>query len=145
MVKPLNMIIKEISDRLRKQMAKVESNLQVIDKHDRELSQKAVELLKQRDYARASLYANESFQVRLLLERIVKAKAMIEFTDSKLNSIQSIEEAQIELPITDKILESIRKELGAIIPEVSYEISRIQEQIREILNRIWTPIEIEVN
>jgi division protein CdvB (Snf7/Vps24/ESCRT-III family) len=145
MVKPLNMTIEEMSDRLRKQMAKVESALQAMYKHDRELFVKAVEQLKQRDYARATLYANESFQVRLLLERIVKAKAVMEFTESKLNSIQSIEEAQIELPITVEILENIRKELGAIIPEVSYEISRIQEQIREILNRIWTPIEIEVN
>lgn len=104
-----------------------------LKERDKNLFQTCVTALKANHKERAAICANELAEVRKLLNFLQQVELAIERVILRLETVKELSDIVIDLKPALKTLQSVSKQLFDILPEVSLEISEINNVIGETI------------
>jgi division protein CdvB (Snf7/Vps24/ESCRT-III family) len=104
-----------------------------LKERDRILFQTCVGALKAQNKDRAAICANEIAEIRKLISFLYNVELAIERVILRLETIKELSEIVIDLKPALKILQHVSEELFQFLPDVSSELSKVNETISETL------------
>ncbi|WP_455367544.1 Snf7 family protein [[Eubacterium] cellulosolvens] len=115
--------------RLKSQLDKLEFATDKIDKHDQKLFQKCVESQVSKDRARAIMYANECAELRRIMKTTLSCKLALEQVTLRLETVSKFNEIGSLMSPVGSVVNSVKDQLSGIMPEVSYELGEIYQNL----------------
>lgn len=141
---PLKERIAKTVFKLRIQRDRLESACSRMQKHDRTLFQKCVEAQLAKDTTRAVMYANECAEIRKMLNIMLRAQLAIEQAILRLETVQEFGDVVAVMAPVAGVVNVLKTQLSGIIPEVSFELGVIGEELNGIVaevgeatGRVW--------
>jgi len=119
--------------RLRTQLTKLENASTRMQTHDRQLFEKCVAAQAMRDSSRATMYANECAEVRKMSKIILRAQMALEQVLLRLETVEEFGDIVVVMGPVAGVVHSLRTQLAGVIPEVSYELGEIGEELNKIV------------
>ena len=89
--------------------------------------------LKKNNKQRAAMCANEIAEVRKLIKFLYSVQLAIERVVLRLETIKELSEIVVDLKPSLKLLQQVSSDLFQVLPDVSSELSNVNEAIRETL------------
>ncbi|MCS7139270.1 MAG: Snf7 family protein [Candidatus Nezhaarchaeota archaeon] len=96
------------------------------------------------DELHAVLYANELAELRKLTKTVMASSLAIEQVILRLETIEQLGDAMVQLGPVVKIIQSLRGQLTNIIPEVALELDNVNKMLGSILIEVGEPKEAEI-
>jgi division protein CdvB (Snf7/Vps24/ESCRT-III family) len=131
--KPLKERVDETIYRLKGQLSKLDMASMKMEQHEKELFEKCVAAQAMGDDARASLYANECAEVRKISKLLLKSKLALEHVLLRLETVEEFGDVITVMGPVAGVITALRKQLGGIVPEVSYELGRIGDELGKMV------------
>ncbi|MEM3692438.1 MAG: Snf7 family protein [Candidatus Bathyarchaeia archaeon] len=119
--------------RLKVQQNRLEGAAMRMQQHDRNLFEKCVAAQASKDSSRAAMYANECAEVRKMQKIILRAALALEQVILRLESVQEFGDVVVAMAPVAGVVKSLQSQLSGVIPEVSYELGRIGEDLGKIV------------
>ncbi len=104
-----------------------------LKKRDNVLFQTCVHALKKQNKGRATILANEVAEVKKLIKFLCHVELAIERVILRLETIRELSDIIIDLKPALRMLQKVSKELFEVLPDVSSELSRVNDVISETL------------
>lgn len=104
-----------------------------LKERDKSLFQKCITALKANNKERAAICANELAEVRKIINFLQQVELAIERVILRLETVRELSDIVIDLKPALKTLQSVSKQLFEVLPEVSSEISEINNVIGETI------------
>ena len=118
---------------LRVQHNRLEQAGYRLKERDKILFQTCVGALKAKNKDRAAICANEIAEVRKIISFLYNVELAIERVILRLETIKELSEIVIDLKPALKLLQHVSQELFQFLPDVSSELSRVNDTISETL------------
>jgi division protein CdvB (Snf7/Vps24/ESCRT-III family) len=118
---------------LRVQHDRLEQASYRLKERDRILFQTCVGALKAKNRQRAAICANEIAEVRKLISFLYNVELAIERVILRLETIRELSEIVIDLKPALRLLQGVSNELFQLLPDVSSELSKVNDTISETL------------
>ena len=118
---------------LRIQHNKLEQASFRLKERDRILFQTCINALNNKNKDRATICANELVEVRKLLKFLYHVELAIERVILRLETIKELNDIVVDLKPALKLLQSVSQQLFEVLPDVSSELSKVNETISETL------------
>ena len=118
---------------LRVQQGHLEQAGYRLRERDKALFQTCVHALKAQNKGRASICANEIAEVRKIISFITSVELAIERVILRLETIKELSDIVIDLKPALKLLQNVSTELFQFLPDVSSELSRVNDTLTETL------------
>jgi len=118
---------------LRVQSEKLRRTYQRLIARDRELFEACVAAEQELDRDRATIYANEIAQLRKMSRTILKSQISLDKVILRLETIKDFGDVMNVLAPATRIVKQIQAELSGIVPEVSHNLSVIDEMLESVL------------
>jgi len=119
--------------RLKIQSNRLESSAIRLMQRDKEFFAKVVQAQMQKDFARATMYANECAEIRKMAKVVLSSQLALERVLVRLETIQEFGEVAALMKPVSEVVHSIKGQISGIMPEVSFELSQIGEVLDEIV------------
>jgi division protein CdvB (Snf7/Vps24/ESCRT-III family) len=119
--------------KLRIQQHKVVQASLRLKERDKSLFQTCVTALRANNKERAAICANELAEVRKLINFLQQVELAIERVILRLETVKELSDIVIDLKPALKTLQSVSKQLFDVLPEVSSELSEINDVIGETI------------
>jgi division protein CdvB (Snf7/Vps24/ESCRT-III family) len=132
---------------LKEQLKRIDFVIPRLEEHERDLFNRCVEALEQGDElskARARLYAEECAEVRKLLKTVMVSRFALEQVLLRLETVEDTSDLAVEGVTVAQVLSVLRKRLGAIIPEVSYNIGLAEKKLSKMVTDIRESLGLEL-
>lgn len=100
---------------------------------DKVLFQTCVNAIKNKNKDRASICANEIAEVRKLLQFLYNVELAIERVVLRLETIRELSDVVVDLKPALRLLQGVSQELLSVLPDVSSELSKVNDTISETL------------
>ena len=126
---PLKERIMHVMYRLRVQRNKIESMGLMMQHRDKELFDKCVTARASGDMTRASLYAEECADVRKIAKVVLQSELALERVLFKLETAEMLGDMVYLMHPIKSVVTSIGEQMRHVMPEVSYELSQINETL----------------
>ncbi|MBS7642194.1 MAG: Snf7 family protein [Candidatus Bathyarchaeia archaeon] len=133
---PLKERIGKTIYRLKIQKDKLEMAATRMQKQDRNLFEKCVEAQLAKDPIRAAMYANECAEIRKMLNIMLRAQLAIEQAILRLETVQEFGDVVAVMAPVASVVNVLKTQLSGIIPEVSYELGAIGEELNGIVAEV---------
>ncbi|MBE0519620.1 hypothetical protein IBX35_01065 [Candidatus Bathyarchaeota archaeon] len=104
-----------------------------LKKRDNILFQTCVHALKKQNKGRATILANEIAEIKKLTKFLYHVELAIERVILRLETISELSDIIIDLKPALRMLQNVSKELFEVLPDVSSELSRVNDIISETL------------
>lgn len=104
-----------------------------LKERDRILFQTCIHALNNKNKERAAICANELAEVRKLIKFLYNVELAIERVILRLETIKELSDIVVDLKPALKLLQSISQQLFELLPDVSSELSKVNEAISETL------------
>ena len=104
-----------------------------LKKRDNVLFQTCVHALKKQNKGRATILANEIAEIKKLTKFLYHVELAIERVILRLETIRELSDIIIDLKPALRMLQKVSKELFEVLPDVSSELSRVNDVISETL------------
>jgi division protein CdvB (Snf7/Vps24/ESCRT-III family) len=104
-----------------------------LKERDKSLFQTCVTALRANNKERAAICANELAEVRKLINFLQQVELAIERVILRLETVKELSDIVIDLKPALKTLQSVSKQLFDVLPEVSSELSEINDVIGETI------------
>jgi division protein CdvB (Snf7/Vps24/ESCRT-III family) len=130
---PLKERIMHVMYRLRVQRNKIESMGLMMQHRDKELFDKCVTARASGDMTRASLYAEECADVRKIAKVVLQSELALERVLFKLETAEMLGDMAYLMHPIKNVVTSIGEQMRHVMPEVSYELSQINETLDSIV------------
>lgn len=104
-----------------------------LKERDRVLFRTCISALENKNKERAAICANELAEVRNLIKFLYNVELAIERVILRLETIKELSDIVIDLKPALRLLQSISKQLFEFLPDVSSELSKVNETISETL------------
>jgi division protein CdvB (Snf7/Vps24/ESCRT-III family) len=104
-----------------------------LKERDRILFQTCIHALNNKNKERAAICANELAEVRKLIKLLYHVELAIERVILRLETIKELSDIVVDLKPALKLLQSISQQLFEVLPDVSSELSKVNEAISETL------------
>lgn len=104
-----------------------------LKERDKILFETCIGALKNNNKDRAVIWANEIAEVRKLIRFLYQVELAIERVIIRLETIRELSDIVIDLKPALKALQSVSKQLFEVLPDVSSELSRVNDVISETL------------
>jgi division protein CdvB (Snf7/Vps24/ESCRT-III family) len=122
-----------VTYRLRVQRNKIESMGLMLQRRDKELFDKCVAARIGGDTSRANLYAEECAETRRIVKVVLQSELALEQVIFKVETAEMMGDlAFLMHPIKNVVL-TVGKQIRNVMPEVSFELSQINETLDELL------------
>jgi len=118
---------------LKIQRNKLEQASFRLKERDRILFQTCINALNNKNKERAVICANEMAEVRKLIRFLYNIELAIERVILRLETIKELSDIVIDLKPALKLLQSVSQQLFEVLPDVSYELSKVNDAISETL------------
>jgi division protein CdvB (Snf7/Vps24/ESCRT-III family) len=118
---------------LRVQHNRLEQASYRLKERDRILFQTCVGALKAKNKDRAAICANEVAEVRRIISFLYNVELAIERVILRLETIKELSEIVVDLKPALKLLQNVSQELFQFLPDVSSELSKVNDTISETL------------
>jgi division protein CdvB (Snf7/Vps24/ESCRT-III family) len=118
---------------LKVQRNKLEQASFRLKERDRILFQTCINALNNKNKERATLCANEIAEIRKLIKFLYNVELAIERVILRLETIKELSDIVFDLKPALKILQSVSQQLYEVLPDVSSELSKVNETISETL------------
>ena len=118
---------------LRTQLTKLENASSRMQTHDKSLFEKCVAAQAMRDSSRAAMYANECAEVRKMSKIILRAEMALEQVMLRLETVEEFGDVVVVMGPVAGVVHSLKTQLAGVIPEVSYELGQIGEDLNKIV------------
>jgi division protein CdvB (Snf7/Vps24/ESCRT-III family) len=126
---PLKERIMHVMYRLRVQRNKIESMGLMMQHRDKELFDKCVTARASGDMTRASLYAEECADVRKIAKIVLQSELALERVLFKLETAEMLGDMAYLMHPIKSVVTSIGEQMRHVMPDVSYELSQINETL----------------
>jgi len=104
-----------------------------LKERDRILFQTCINALNNKNKERAAICANELAEVRKLIKFLYNVELAIERVILRLETIKELSDIVVDLKPALKLLQSVSQQLFEVLPDVSSELSKVNEAISETL------------
>jgi len=104
-----------------------------LHERDASLFKTCATALKAKNKERATIFANELAEIRKLTKVIAHTQILIERIILRLETLKELSAAFADLKPVLTILHSVTKRLTIIMPQMAYEMERVNESINETL------------
>jgi len=104
-----------------------------LKERDRILFQTCIHALNNKNKERAAICANELAEVRKLIKFLYNVELAIERVILRLETIKELSDIVVDLKPALKLLQSVSQQLFEVLPDVSSELSKVNEAISETL------------
>jgi division protein CdvB (Snf7/Vps24/ESCRT-III family) len=104
-----------------------------LKERDRILFQTCIHALNNKNKERAAICANELAEVRKLIKFLYHVELAIERVILRLETIKELSDIVVDLKPALKLLQSVSQQLFEVLPDVSSELSKVNEAISETL------------
>jgi division protein CdvB (Snf7/Vps24/ESCRT-III family) len=119
---------------LKVQHGRLEQASYRLKERDKVLFQTCIGALKNRNKERAAICANEIVEVRKLIKFLYNVGLAIERVVLRLETIRELSDIVIDLKPALKLLQNVSQELIEVLPDVSFELNKVNETISETLS-----------
>ena len=104
-----------------------------LQQRDQEMFQRCIGAQISKDFARATMYANECAEIRKMAKVVLSSQLALERVLVRLETIQEFGEVAALMKPVSEVVHSIKGQISGIMPEVSFELSQIGEVLDEIV------------
>lgn len=118
---------------LRIQQGKLELASHRLRERDKILFQTCVNVLEKKNKERATIWANEISEVRKLIQFLYNVELAIERVVLRLETIKELNDIVVDLKPSLRLLQGVSQELMSLLPDVSSELSQVNETISDTL------------
>jgi division protein CdvB (Snf7/Vps24/ESCRT-III family) len=118
---------------LRVQRNKLEQANFRLKERDKILFQTCINALNRKNKERAAICANEIVEVRKLIKFLYNVELAIERVLLRLETIKELSDIVVDLKPALKLLQGVSQQLFEVLPDVSSELSKVNEEISETL------------
>jgi division protein CdvB (Snf7/Vps24/ESCRT-III family) len=105
-----------------------------LKERDKILFQTCINALNNKNKARAAICANEMAEVRKLIQFLYHTELAIERVILRLETIKEFADIVTDLKPALKLLQSVSQQLFEVLPDVSSELSKVNDAITETLH-----------
>lgn len=105
-----------------------------LKRRDRTLFETCVYALKNQNKDRAAICANELAEVKKLIKFLYNVELAIERVFLRLETIRELSDIIIDLKPAVRLLQKVSKQLFEVMPDVSSELSKVNDVITETLH-----------
>ena len=119
--------------KLKTQRFKLEQVIVRLHKRDTFLFKTCATALKAKNKERATIFANELAEIRKLTKLISQTQILVERIILRLETLKELSAAFADLKPVLRFLHSVTKRLTTIMPQMAYEMERVNESINETL------------
>jgi len=119
--------------KLKAQRFKLEQVIVRLRQRDTFLFKTCATALNAKNKERAAIFANELAEIRKLAKLISQTEILIERIILRLETLKELTAAFADLKPVLRILHSVTKRLTIIMPQMAYEMERVNESINETL------------
>ncbi|MEM3536560.1 MAG: Snf7 family protein [Candidatus Bathyarchaeia archaeon] len=130
---PLREVVTKSIQTLKVQHNKIEQAAFRLRERDKILFQTCISALKNKNKSKAVICANEIAEVRKLIKFLYNVELAIERVILRLETIKELSDIVIDLKPAIKLLQSVSQQLFEVLPDVSSELSKVNETISETL------------
>lgn len=130
---PLQEIVVKSIRKLKIQHHKLEQVSFRLKGRDKALFRTCINSLKNKNRDRAAIWANEIAEVRKLIRFLYHVELAIERVILRLETIKELSDIMIDLKPALRLLQSVSKQLFEFLPDVSSELSKVNDAISETL------------
>jgi division protein CdvB (Snf7/Vps24/ESCRT-III family) len=118
---------------LRVQQGKLGLATNRLRERDKVLFHTCVNALRNNNKDRAAICANEISEVRKLIQFLYNVELAIERVVLRLETIRELSEIVVDLKPALRLLQGVSQELISVLPDVSSELSKVNDTISETL------------
>jgi division protein CdvB (Snf7/Vps24/ESCRT-III family) len=104
-----------------------------LKERDKILFQTCIGALKNKNKERAAMCAGEIAEIRKLIQFFYNVELAVERVILRLETIKELSDVVVDLKPSLRLLQKVSQELFATLPDVSSELSRVNETISETL------------
>jgi division protein CdvB (Snf7/Vps24/ESCRT-III family) len=126
-------VIFEAVPKLKSQRFRLEKVIARLRKRDSLLFKTCAKALKAKNKERATIFANELAEIRKLTKLISQTQIFVERIILRLETLKELSAAFADLKPVLRILKTVTKRLTVIMPQMAYEMERVNESINETL------------
>jgi division protein CdvB (Snf7/Vps24/ESCRT-III family) len=123
----------QVSYRISSLKSRLEQEAYRLQQRDKELFGKCVDALSLKDDLRAKMYAAECAEVRKVASLILRSQLALEQVHLRLQTIQEFGDIAAVVAPVSKVVNAIRGQLLGVMPQVSYELSEVNETLNSIM------------
>ena len=130
---PLRDVVVKSMQTLRMQHNKLEQATYRLRERDKILFQSCISALNNKNKERAAICANEMSEVRKLIKFLYNIELAIERVILRLETIKELNDIVFDLKPALKLLQGVSQQLFEVLPDVSSELSKVNEEISDTL------------
>jgi len=130
---PIGEIIFQTVRKLKTQQVRLEQATVRLRERDRSLFNSCVTQVKMKRPERAAICANESSEVRKVLNMVMQCQLALERIILRLETIKEISEIMADLKPALKSLRTLTETMVNVMPDVAQELQRVNDSISETL------------
>jgi len=119
--------------KLRIQRFKLEQIIVRLRERDTVLFKTCAKVLENKNKERAIIFANELAEVRKLVKIIAQTQILVERVILRLETLKELNAAFADLKPVLRMLHSVTQRLTMLMPQMAYEMERVNESIDETL------------
>ena len=129
---PMRQRVSECLFKLKVQEKKLERTSYHMQQRDQSLYGKCVLALQSKNTQLASMYANECAELRKMAKIVLHSELALEQVTLRLETVHEFGEvANTMLPVA-KVVRALKSQLEGVMPEVSLELSEVNETLEEL-------------
>jgi division protein CdvB (Snf7/Vps24/ESCRT-III family) len=129
----LEEVIFKAVPKLKIQRFKLERVIVRLRERDTILFKTCAKALKNKNKERAIIFANELAEVRKLIKIIAQTQILVERLIIRLETLKELTAAFADLKPVLKILHGVTRRLTTLMPQMAYEMERVNDSISETL------------
>ena len=130
---PLRDRIEEIIYRLNTQLEQLKQTFAKIQHRDKEIFDKCIASVMGKDQERAAMYANECAEVRKIARILLRSEIALERVNLRLQTVGELGDILVQMAPAIGVVRAVKGELAGVVPEVSHELSMIDETLGSIV------------
>jgi division protein CdvB (Snf7/Vps24/ESCRT-III family) len=131
--------------RLKTQSTRLQQAERRMTDHYTELFRKCTNAVMAKDTTRASMYANECAEIKKMSQTIVRSMFAIEQVMLRLETIEEFGDVVVTMNPVAGVIHALRGSLAGIMPEVSYTLGEIGDQMNNMVMEAGGASAITVN
>ena len=131
--------------RLKTQNTRLQQAERRMTDHYTELFRKCTNAVMAKDSTRASMYANECAEIKKMSQTIVRSMFAIEQVMLRLETIEEFGDVVVTMSPVAGVVTALRGSLAGIMPEVSYTLGEIGDQMNNMVMEAGGASSVTVN
>jgi len=119
--------------KIRAMVSRLEVFIERLRERDRMLFERVVDALTQGDETRAIMYANEIAEIRKLVKQLTVTQVALEQVALRIETVLTMGDVMSGLAPVVGVIKELRTMLKGIMPEISLELSDVEEGLRDVV------------